>query len=366
MVNPPFTPMVEVPLADAVPSDAGDTGSIDDGKPQEAWVKLPESMFYSIMASEPEVNPLYEKAKSMSDEWVAKVLQMDELKAYEWKKMDIAYMGAICAPRADLETLKLINDWNGWVFAFDDPFDREQYTNDPFRATEEVVRTLMVLDDVHPVVTAEENPVRHILQSCWLRFKERASPSLQYRWKQQLVIYCLGVLRQVDFQRTFYRPTIHEYMDYRAGCVGAYPCLGLMELAEDIDLPQHVLDHPSLQSISRVSVDLVTLQNDLCSYKKDLKQGENINIMFILKDDGLSDQEAVDRVGEMLRDCYKRWYRAMTELPYWGYKIDKHVLRYIEGCRNLALGNLTWSLYTPRYMGNNGREVRETRMFRLD
>jgi hypothetical protein len=29
-------------------------------------------------------------------------------------------MSAICAPRADLETLKLMNDWNGWVFAFDD------------------------------------------------------------------------------------------------------------------------------------------------------------------------------------------------------------------------------------------------------
>lgn len=45
---------------------------------------------------------------------------MDDVMAHKWKKLDIAYMSAICAPRADLETLKLMNDWNGWVFAFDD------------------------------------------------------------------------------------------------------------------------------------------------------------------------------------------------------------------------------------------------------
>ena len=47
-------------------------------------------------------------------------LQMDDKTASIWSRLDIAYMSAICAPRADVETLKLMNDWNGWVFAFDD------------------------------------------------------------------------------------------------------------------------------------------------------------------------------------------------------------------------------------------------------
>jgi hypothetical protein len=45
---------------------------------------------------------------------------MNEKTASIWSRLDIAYMSAICAPNADLETLKLMNDWNGWVFAFDD------------------------------------------------------------------------------------------------------------------------------------------------------------------------------------------------------------------------------------------------------
>lgn len=45
---------------------------------------------------------------------------MDSETAKKWKKLDIAYMSAISAPEADLETLRLMNDWNGWVFSFDD------------------------------------------------------------------------------------------------------------------------------------------------------------------------------------------------------------------------------------------------------
>jgi hypothetical protein len=47
-------------------------------------------------------------------------LRMDDKTARTWDRLDIAYMSAICAPHADVETLKLMNDWNGWVFAFDD------------------------------------------------------------------------------------------------------------------------------------------------------------------------------------------------------------------------------------------------------
>lgn len=34
------------------------------------WVKLPEALFSSIMAVEPEINPLYKDSKALSDEWL--------------------------------------------------------------------------------------------------------------------------------------------------------------------------------------------------------------------------------------------------------------------------------------------------------
>ncbi|KAJ1333154.1 presilphiperfolanol synthase [Microdochium nivale] len=354
------------------PSEDGDYCRLrlDDNSPfsgEDEWLRIPDSLFYSIMSAEPVVNPHYRESKSQSDPWVAKTLRLSDKQAQKWAKLDIAYMSAICAPGADLEVLKLMNDWNGWVFAFDDPFDEGAYAHDPVKAAEEVIFTLAVLDDLHPPVSADEDPVRHALQSCWQRFSRLAPPQLRYRWKRQLTTYTVGVLQQVSVQgRAGGKPlTIEEYMEYRAGCVGAYPCLGLMELAEGIDLPHHVVDHPALSGIARVTVDLVTLQNDICSFKKDVDTGETANILFLLKDQGMTTQEAADRVGQMLHDCYRRWYSHLVALPYWGNNIDRQVLKYIEGCRNLALGNLTWSLYTPRYMGDQGQRVRDTRMIKL-
>ncbi|KAI1841069.1 hypothetical protein JX266_012727 [Neoarthrinium moseri] len=329
------------------------------------WIKLPEALFSSIMSVDPQFNPQYQASKVLSDDWLQKVMKMDEETATVWRRLDISYMSAICAPHADLETLKLMNDWNGWVFAFDDPFDEGDYTSNHMKATEEVLWSLSILDNVHPIISAEDHPIRHVLQSCWLRFQQRASPALQYRWKQYLTLYCLGVLEQVDFQQRATRPTVDEYMNLRARCVGALPCIGLMEYAEGIDLPRHVVEDVSLQAITRITCDLVTLQNDVFSYRKDLIKGEDSNIIFIFKDQGLTDQEAVERIGEMLYDCYNKWRDAVANVPSWGDEIDEEVKKFIGGCQNLALGNLHWSFYTPRYLGTDGEQVKQTRMIKL-
>ena len=83
-------------------------------------------------------------------------------------------------------------------------------------------------------------------------------------------------------------------------------------------------------------------QNDLCSYRKDLVQGERNNIIFILKGEGMTEQHAIDRIGEMMHDCYRRWYTAKNGLPFWGEGIDRDVITFVGGCRNIALGNLHW------------------------
>jgi hypothetical protein len=41
-------------------------------------------------------------------------------------------------------------------------------------------------------------------------------------------------------------------------------------------------------------------------------------------------------------DRYKTWYKALVELPSWGHKLDAEVLRYLDGCRLVALGSLIW------------------------
>lgn len=92
-----------------------------------------------------------------------------------------------------------------------------------------------------------------------------------------------------------------------------------------------------------VILTLVASQNDVCSYRKDLEEGGQNSIILVLKRTGLTDQEAMDRVGDMIEHCYRRWHEALDDLPTCNDEnTNKEILRYVEGCRNIVLGNLHW------------------------
>lgn len=83
--------------------------------------------------------------------------------------------------------------------------------------------------------------------------------------------------------------------------------------------------------------------NDVLSYRKDLELGTEHNLISLLVEKyNLSVQQAVDRIGDMVEGCYRRWYLALAELPSYGEKIDREVLKFVEACRLVAQGNLYW------------------------
>lgn len=56
------------PDSDDEHADNDDGGTV----PEEEWLRIPDSLFYSIMSVEPAVNPNYGESKALSDPWVAK------------------------------------------------------------------------------------------------------------------------------------------------------------------------------------------------------------------------------------------------------------------------------------------------------
>lgn len=67
-------------------------------------------------------------------------------------------------------------------------------------------------------------------------------------------------------------------------------------------------------------------------------------IALLMERDHRTIQEAVDKIGDMVNECYRTWYLALAELPVYGEKIDREVHKFIEICKNVALGNLNWRL----------------------
>jgi hypothetical protein len=84
---------------------------------------------------------------------------------------------------------------------------------------------------------------------------------MQQRWIDQHKRFFAQLLVQVDQQvgGDNFKRDVEAYMDLRRGTIGAYAGINLSEYGNDIKLPQHVYDHPSLQECMTISSDLATL-----------------------------------------------------------------------------------------------------------
>ncbi|KAH7141980.1 isoprenoid synthase domain-containing protein [Dactylonectria macrodidyma] len=323
-------------------------------------------MFSSIMAADPVVNVHYDEVKEESAAAIKELLQVNTVTAEQYAKADFAFLCAIWVPYADKEALRTLTDWQYWAFMFDDQFDEGRLKDDPIRAKEEVEENLSMLES-NDIINREEKPLLFLFQEIWLAFKKRSSLERQERFKEYHRIWFDGLLEQVDSikQDSWFTINIEEYMVRRRITLGGLPSFVMVEYCCDIQLSREHIDHPSIQECMRISIDLMILSNDILSLPKDLEQGGDINLIYFLKRQDLSEQAAVDLIGRKIEKCYESWHLALAKLPPYGEAVDKELLRYIDCCRNMALGNLHWSFKSERYFGKKGPEVREARFFTM-
>jgi len=81
--------------------------------------------------------------------------------------------------------------------------------------------------------------------------------------------------------------------------------------------------------------------------------------------DGLSLQQAVDRIGEMCKQTLDAFIENQTRVPSWGDGIDRGVKLYVDCLQNWIVGSLHWSFMTKRYFGDNGKSVKANRIVDL-
>ncbi|KAJ3557354.1 hypothetical protein NPX13_g9945 [Xylaria arbuscula] len=321
----------------------------------------------SIMARKAVVNPNYFQVKAEGERWLAQIMKWDKKASAKNTRTDLCYLVALWAPTCDEEALRVMLDWQHWVFLFDDQFDEGHLRCDPIAAREEVDFMMTIMTDDAPPVGLDRSPVGYIFQRCWQAIKRRSSLELQQRYREQHWRYFEQLVVQIQraARSEILTSDVQTYMELRRGTIGVYPGIALTEWAQNVKLPESVFSHNSIQECMRVSSELVVLVNDVLSYRKDLELGVDYNLISLLQTKGLTTQQSLDQIGIMYNDCYKRWYTALAELPCYGEEIDREVLKFIDVCSFVASGNLHWSFKTGRYLGTGGHDVYKTKIMYL-
>jgi alpha-muurolene/germacrene-A/gamma-muurolene synthase len=183
-------------------------------------------------------------------------------------------------------------------------------------------------------------------------------------------------------------PDFDTYVEMRRETSGCKPVFDLIEYSLDLELPDAVVEHPVIVALNDGANDLVTWSNvsarlvaiadphlpvaykerpqDLFSYNVEQSRGDTHNMVCVfMNNDGLGLQQAVDRVGGLCKQAIDTFIENQARVPSWGDDIDKDVKLYVNGLQEWIAGSLHWSFMTTRYFGNNGGEVKATRMVEL-
>ncbi|KAK4226039.1 hypothetical protein QBC38DRAFT_500777 [Podospora fimiseda] len=136
------------------------------------------------------------------------------------------------------------------------------------------------MDDTHSTVQLKDDHIAYVFQNVWNRAKKRSPQTTQQRWK-------------------------HAHKIYFTACWS--------RTASGIDIPQSVFEHPLIQQCLFITADFIWLVNAVVSYGKEKDNVEH-NLVSVLKAQGISTQEAFDRIGEMIKIAVDNVSSELEEL----------------------------------------------------
>ncbi|KAH7906655.1 isoprenoid synthase domain-containing protein [Hygrophoropsis aurantiaca] len=149
------------------------------------------------------------------------------------------------------------------------------------------------------------------------------------------------------------KPTMDAYLVARKDSIGVKPALVLARSAVGLKVGDKLLDEPPVKGMEDATADLITIANDLYSYKKELAEenGAPHNLLTVLmqQDPQLDLQGAIDCVGQLFESTLARFKACRTSLPLVDKETDKMLAVYADMMVDMFAGNVEWSLVTPRY-----------------
>ncbi|PTB60117.1 hypothetical protein M431DRAFT_502236 [Trichoderma harzianum CBS 226.95] len=336
-------------------------------QPEQITVLLPD-MFQTFLKQAPEVNPHYEAVKVESEEALGRFCAFGPKMKMNINKCDFSYFCAISAPHASRSRFRTLCDWGNWVFPYDDMFDNGHLRDRP-EESQLVMESLMMPmlggASIKGMNTKDRLRIVQFHDTVIKRMAMKTSNGVQRRFALAMQGYCRGALVQIDNQFAGKRPTLEEIAMIRRESAGCKPLYHLVEYAHCLRVPDEVFDHPVIQELENIGMDMVAISNDILSYRKEQAEGVPHNMVTACRLNGLSAQEAFDKVGKLLEDRYWRWDRAEASVPSWGEEADVQVRKYIEGIKCVVRANLNWSFKSERYLGSNPDVVRATRKLQI-
>jgi len=303
-----------------------------------------------------QLNPLVAQADEHTAQWVQ---QFDLVRSAEvwqhYREQRFTWMVARMFPDAGLEELCIAADLNTLLFVLDDQYDEATAATEAVRKKEnfelflEQVRS--ILEDHQRKTLSQHGPALAAISDFWERICRLSSPRWQARFAESMKRAFVANLWRIELVKQNRLPAVEEYMRFRQQFGGANFFADLVEVMEGISLPDEVIWHGTVQTLITLCSDTICYANDLFSYRKELQQGDEMNLVMLLKHhEGLSLEDAVFKATRIHDDKVQQFVRLSRQLPSFSAGVNRELVRFVNALAVMMRGNIDWStLDTARY-----------------
>lgn len=302
----------------------------------------------------------WKQVTTETKKWLFKDNNLLGQKRNTYHGLKCGVLTSMCYPDAGYPQLRAVNDFLTYLFHIDNLSD-DMDNRGTCSTADEVLNSLY-----HPNTWRSSARVGKMTRDYYKRVILTASPGAQQRFIETFDFFFQSVTQQALDRATGVIPDLESYIALRRDTSGCKPCWALIEYANNLDIPDEVMDHPTIRDLGEAANDLVTWSNDIFSYNVEQSKGDTHNMIpVVMNQEGVDLQTAVDFVGNMCKQSIDRFNEERSRLPSWGPEIDRDVAIYVDGLANWIVGSLHWSFESERYFGKKGRQVKATRVVDL-
>lgn len=295
------------------------------------------------------ISPFADRIQQHTLGWVKQFNLVTEDKAWQLLvKSKFGRLAARAYPKAPLDRLEIVSDWNTWLFILDDQCDEWGLGKDPEKLGSLHHRCLEILFGSEP----DDGDVTlvHAINDIWMRIQALMPLAWQARFINSAAEYFESIKWEAENRQTNTWPYADTYIRMRPFTGGLLTDIDLIELTDSIHLPLEVRKHHCIGELIKITNNVVCWSNDIISLKKEHDYEDKHNLALILNHQlsrGL--QKSIDKVSELIAIEVRRFVSLEQSLPNFGFHIDSEVARFIEVMKAWMRGNLDWSYESGRY-----------------
>jgi hypothetical protein len=301
-----------------------------------------------------QISPYAGAVETHTTQWVERFGLHEAIRGYRESKF--AYMTSRFYPTAEYARLCLANDLLVLLFLMDDIFDnKDEEAQHPDNLKKLLYACLGVLRDGHSYTAGDWHGgytnILAALTDVWKRVQACTSMTYQETFVQDMLKLFNAVNWQNQNVNAARMPSVADYIESRPLIGGAHIAATLIELAEQVHLPEHIINHKKLLTLTMLCGHLGCWANDLYSLGKEIEQGDTHNLVLVIREEKqLGMEEAINETVRLHNQEMIQFERIFRSLPSFDDQTDEEVYKYAFCLAMIVRGNIDWSLQdTSRY-----------------